>query len=171
MKKAKRLAAAEILTGIMVAFFVLLGIPKSVHASAASIQPGVYRLSPRHTSDMSLDIYAASTKNEANAQLYKNHNGNSQKFLITQAKEKGYYYITPMCSGLALDVHGGSNKDNANVQQYAQHSGNSQMWSFTKTGNYYYISPKCAPGRVLDAAGYQQRLRGRLGKCPDLDKE
>ena len=117
------------------------------------IKDGTYTLSPKHASNMCLDINGASKNDGANAQIYKANGSNAQKFKIKHLGND-YYSITCVASGKALDVKGASTKKGTNVQQWTKNDTKAQKWKIKSTGNgYYCLLPATNEKLCLDVTG------------------
>ena len=116
------------------------------------IKDGTYTLSPKHASNMCLDIDGASKNDGANAQIYKANGSNAQKFKIKHLGND-YYSITCVASGKALDVTDASSKNGTNVQQWSKNDSKAQKWRIINAGNgYYYLIPATNVNLCLDVA-------------------
>ena len=117
------------------------------------IKDGTYQLTPKHATNMRLDINGASKENGANAQIYKSNNTNAQKFTFKHLGDN-YYSITCVASGKALDVNGGSSKKGTNVQQWNKNDSKAQKWKIESAGSgYYYLIPATNEALCLDVSG------------------
>ena len=117
------------------------------------IKDGTYTLSPKHASNMCLDINGASKDDGANAQIYKANGSNAQKFKIKHLGND-YYSITCVASGKALDVKGASSEKGTNVQQWTKNDTKAQKWKIKSTGNgYYCLLPATNEKLCLDVTG------------------
>lgn len=113
------------------------------------IQDGTYEVSPKHASDMRLDVKSASKENKAVIQIYKDNNTDAQKFRFKHLGNN-YYSITNVNSNKVLDVTGGSSKAGTYIQQYGWADVPAQRWKVTSAGNgYYYLSPDTNESLVL----------------------
>lgn len=115
----------------------------------ANIQDGYYRIESAVDFNFVLDVYGSYMDNGANVQIYRNHGGKNQIFLIRRQSD-GYYTITAVHSGKSLDVAGNGQASGTNIMQYESHGGDNQKWKIIRTsdGRCSFIS-KCN-GLYLD---------------------
>ena len=74
----------------------------------------------------------------------------SYYFYYTVKVEPNYYFIiSTLDVNYCLDIEGSSQNNEANLQLYKRNSTDAQKFSFTKSGDYYYIVCKCS-GKVID---------------------
>lgn len=113
------------------------GLAKPV-GTTTSITSGYYILSPECAPSSSLMIKGSSSKNKANAYLYKYLKKKSQVFYIKSYGD-GTYTIRNMKSGKYLEVASGSSKNKANVRQNKKISNYRWRWYIVKTSSGYVI--------------------------------
>ena len=78
-----------------------------------------------------LDVNGASSKSDANVQIWERLNNNAQKWFIY--KVNGAYVLRPACSRTCvLDVDGGSSADETNIQTWTFNGSNAQLFKITK---------------------------------------
>lgn len=98
---------------------------------------GVYVIESALQKNKVLDIAEASSKDNANLQLWDRNGTNAQKFRVSYDKTKGFYTISPLCSGKNLGVRG----TNANILQCNKNNNKTQKWHLISAGRgYFYIS-------------------------------
>lgn len=94
-----------------------------------------------------LDVYAKSTNNGTNIQVYSENLDINQKlyFIPTadgnsaQLVEDGLYYIeSSLNPNMVVDVTGGQLANRTNIQLYQKNGSNAQKWRFTYLSNGYY---------------------------------
>lgn len=100
-----------------------------------------------------LDVYAGSSANDANVQLYGSNATNAQSWKVTHDAD-GYVTLTNVGSGKVLDVANGNAVSGANVWQYASNGTDAQKWIAIKgsDGTYTFKSALNA-SYVLDING------------------
>lgn len=112
---------------------------------------GSYKLVSALDENKVVNIAGNSKKDEANVNLWKSNNSNSQKFNIYYDSQ-GTYKIKCINSGKVIDVCGASKDVGTNVIQYQEHSGDNEKWFLKDAGNgYFYIFSKCS-NLCLDVA-------------------
>lgn len=115
-----------------------------------TVEDGDYYIATSLDTNQTLDVYAGSTENEANIQLYSSLNNPIQIFHVTYLNN-GYYKIYNLNSGKCIEIPGGTGTSGSNVQQYDSNDGNGQQWIIKDTGDgFYHIISKCN-GMYLDA--------------------
>ena len=119
--------------------------------AATTVADGMYTFVSGVGSSMVLDVYAGSTANKANVQIYKSNGTEAQQFMVT--KIGSHYSIINVKSGKALDVYGGSKKNKANVWQYTWNQTDAQLWDFIDAGGGHYYVQNVGSGKVLDVKG------------------
>ncbi|MBQ4050527.1 MAG: RICIN domain-containing protein [Oscillospiraceae bacterium] len=115
---------------------------------------GTYHITAVH-SGKRLDIAGPSKSSGANVHQWEPHTGSSQKWKIVH-KGNGWYTIQSAYSGKYLDISGGNSHNGCNVWQYDGNNSAAQYFRFDAVvpeNGVYELSPKCAPGSVLDADG------------------
>lgn len=110
---------------------------------------GEYEFAPASNTGLRLDVYGASTSDEANVQVYSSNSTKAQRWVISSNGD-GWFAILSRNSGKALDIYGASSQDGANVWQYTGNGTNAQRWIF-EIGDYGIVV-KSALGTVLGTA-------------------
>ncbi|MBP3707019.1 MAG: RICIN domain-containing protein [Clostridia bacterium] len=106
------------------------------------IEDGIYQIKSALNEEYILDVTGASKKECANIELWRNNNGNNQKYRFKNVGN-GYYTIENINSKLYFDVEGDSKKEGANLIQYGYSGKDNQKWMLRSAGNgYYYIISK-----------------------------
>ena len=96
-----------------------------------TVLDGVYTIKNAAGSKYVLDVFAGSTGDGANVQLYESNGTKAQLWRITH-NSKGYITITNENSGKVLDVFAGSTADGTNIQQYSGNGSKAQLWVAVK---------------------------------------
>ncbi len=117
-----------------------------------TIEDGIYQIATKVNPNFVIDIDSASSKNGANAQLWKNDNVRQQRFQFTY-QGNGYYTIQALHSGKVLEAQSGGMTSGTNVSQYTSNKSYSQLWIIQKNaqGNYTFICK--VNGLALDVLG------------------
>lgn len=118
---------------------------------SSTVVEGEYIIKSELRSDAVLDVYAGSSSNGANIQLYTNNNSDAQKWSITDTGD-GSYAIKNVATGKSLDVEGGRIKNGTNVQSYTYNGSCAQKWHIVKNSDGTYTIYSVCSGRVLDVA-------------------
>lgn len=113
------------------------------------IDEGLYRLSPRHATEMRVDITGGSRKEGAQTQLYTNNGTLAQKYLFSKVSggEANVYTIESLCSGKRLAAEG------SRVVQKSAANTNAQKWKAAPNAKGGISLKNIATGKVLDVAG------------------
>ena len=96
-----------------------------------------------------LDVYAGSTSNGANVQLWDDNQTGAQKWNVTVDAD-GYVTLVNLQSGKALDVCNGSRTPGANVWQYAANGSAAQRWAVEKVDGGVRLRSALGYDLVLD---------------------
>jgi len=115
---------------------------------------GNYHITAVH-SGKRLDVDSQSKSSGANVHQWEAHSGQSQQWKIRHTGS-GWYTVQNVRSGKYLDVSGAGSADGTTLIQYTGNSTDAQKFRFDAVvpeSGLYELSPKCAPGSVLDAAG------------------
>ena len=139
---------------------------EKIEPPTKTIENGTYILKSALNANKVVDIYAGSTSNGANAQLYTRNDSNAQKFNINYLGN-GYYTIQCVSSKKMLDVYAAGKTNGTNVDQYASNGTDAQKWVIRKESNgYYSIISKCnnlyldvAAGSTKDGTNLQMFQR------------
>ena len=148
MFKREKITAIFII--LAAAAFVLLA-PRTVSAATVDVEEGTYTFYSGVGGSMVLDVYAGSTANKANIQIYTSNNTLAQEFQVTRVGD--YYSIINAKSGKAVDVYGGKKTNKANIWQYTWNGSNAQLWDFVDAGGGFYYIRNVGSGKVLDVWG------------------
>ncbi len=125
--------------------------PTATSAPYEMIANGTYKFNTKLKTDMMLDVFGNSTKDNTNIQICQNNETTAQRFNITHINA-GWYKICNVLSGKALDVTGAVKKPGVNVQLYTYNGTDAQLWRFqTAENGYVYIQNKL--GYYLDVDG------------------
>ena len=107
-------------------------------------------------SSLVLDIYGGNALNERNIQVYYNHGGSNQQWILeaynhndTSSKEierVAYKIVSVVDNNYALDIYGGINNaiNGSNVQLYNKHGGENQRFELiynNENGFYEIVNP------------------------------
>ncbi len=103
-------------------------------------------------SDKVLDIYEQNTHDGANVQIWTNHRGQNQLWIIHPNKGGTIKLINPK-SGKALDVGGDHTSDGSNVQIHTDNGSNTQRWHLKQVGDGVYKLIHSSSGKALDVTG------------------
>lgn len=108
------------------------------------LEDGVYTIKTLANSQFSLDVTGASTKNDANIELWNYLKQSNQQFKF-QYMGNGYYNILSLNTGTkAITIYADSDKPGSNIIQFDQNGGNNQKWGLHRNtdGSYRIISYK-----------------------------
>ena len=122
----------------------VLELPKS-----SSITEGDYVIRSALRADAVVDVYAGSSANGANIQLYSNNGSGAQKWKISKESD-GSYTIRNIATGNSLDVEGGRIRNGTNVQSYSYNGSCAQKWHIVQNEDKSYSIYSVCSGRVLD---------------------
>ena len=103
-------------------------------------------------SDKVLDVYKERRHNGANVQIWRNHRGENQLWVIYR-NEDGTLKLTSVRSGKVLDVDGDHIRDGTNVQIYTDSGSNRQKWHLKQVGDGVYKLIHSSSGKALDVKG------------------
>lgn len=132
--------------------FILLAVFITINASAQVMSGTVLKLR-NQCSNKLLDVSGISTADGAKVQLWRDVNGNNQKWKI-EAADNDFYRLTAMHSGKVVDVNGFGSSDGSQVIQWSNNNQLNQQWKIIFTGNgFYKLEARHAPGKVLDVNG------------------
>lgn len=115
---------------------------------------GTYHITAVH-SGKRLDVDNQSKSSGANIHQWAPHTGSSQKWKIVHVGD-GWYTVQNVYTGKYLDISGGNSHNGCNIWQYSGNQSAAQLFRFDAVvpeNGVYELSPKCAPGSVLDADG------------------
>lgn len=117
------------------------------------IAPGPYFISSFSNNNLSIEVYAASTANNANVQVWSKSGKDHQKWLLT-VNSDGTYTIANANSGKVLDIDGASQKSGANVSQFTKRGTANQKWKirYNDDGSFSFVSA-LNPALVLNISG------------------
>lgn len=105
------------------------------------IESGTYIIESALQKNKVLDIEKSSIRNGANLQIWNRNNTNAQKFKVQYHKDKGYYTISPVCSGKCLEAKRIFKSERYNVMQFRNSGTKTQKWYLIPAGNgMFYIS-------------------------------
>lgn len=131
--------------------------------SVPAITEGVYYIAASSDMGKVLDVENGTRTNGANVQLWKKHDTNGQRFLISSAGAKDTYYITSVASGRAVDVTGASKKSGANVEMYSANGGANQKWKIEMASDFSLRITSVDSGNRLNIVG------GKAVKSANID--
>lgn len=116
---------------------------EKIEPPTKTIENGTYVIKSALNTNKVVDIYAGSTSNGANVQLYTRNDSNAQKFNINYLGN-GYYTIQCVSSKKMLDVYAAGKANGTNVAQYGANGTDAQKWVIKKESNgSYSIISKC----------------------------
>lgn len=122
-----------------------------IPAGTQTVANGDYYIATALDSGMCLNVQGASMNDEANVEIARKKEQDSQIFTVTYLNN-GFYKILNKHSGKSLDVYIGNAVRGTNVQQYGYHGGLPQQWTIRRAENgTFYIQPRCS-GHYLDVA-------------------
>lgn len=109
--------------------------------AVGALGKGTYSIRSASNSNYAVDVKAASAKDGANIQLYKNNGTAAQQWSVVKNWD-GTYTIKNVNSGKVLDVKSGKAQSGANVQQYSNNGSKAQKWyvQYVDGGEYRIVS-------------------------------
>ncbi|GAA4600911.1 hypothetical protein BJY16_003698 [Actinoplanes octamycinicus] len=132
----------------------------TVDAAAGTVSGSAvpyHRVTNRSSSKV-LDVWNASTADNAEVKTYAATSGTNQQWDF-RTTGGGYLQVINRNSGKCLDVASGSTAEGANIIQYACGAGANQQWQWIATGGYHQLkarhSGKCLT-LAADAVDLQQ---------------
>ncbi len=118
--------------------------PKTSNKITNVVISGVYKIASNKNKNFVLDVYAGSTDDDANIDLWMWNATDAQKFRISYV-EKGNYLIRNVKSGKCLAVGAEALHNGMNVKQYHYLGTSYQQWYLGNTGNGYKIRTRRGP--------------------------
>lgn len=97
-----------------------------------NVSEGTYRIVSAADESKGLDIYAASTEDDANVHVYPNLTDPNQTFALSYVGD-GFYTIKNTHADKCLDVHGCTYQDGTNVAIWGANGDVNQNWEFRPT--------------------------------------
>lgn len=116
------------------------------------VESGTYKIVSAKDSSYVLDVTANSIANNANIEIWKDNEGNNQKFNVKMLGN-GTYEISSVLSNKYMDVDHGLKSRGTNILQYDYNNSVNQKWILKDCGDgYCYIVSK-ANGLYVDIEG------------------
>lgn len=114
---------------------------------------GTYRLTPRHSTNMALDVFNHGTTDGTNVIQWTAAGTNNQRWTLTHLGNN-IYQIVGVESGKALEVASTSTANGTNVDVRTYAGATNQRWIISATsGGFFRLSPVSSSGSALDVAG------------------
>ena len=134
-----------------------------------------YTLRPQHAPNMAMDVYNASTANDANIWQYTYNGSDAQKFGFVKLSNGAYRIVTKVTGGLKnLSVNSISTEAGANIAQYEYVGGTNDHWFLERadqiaeltvfslpSGGHSWITIKNNLGTNINCDIYIQFLPGK----------
>ncbi|CAF1431470.1 unnamed protein product [Adineta ricciae] len=105
-------------------------------------------------SNKALEIHSSGTHDGANVEIFKNHQGANQIWIIYGYDDDSIQLFNAH-SDKALDVSGNGHSDGTNVQIYTNNRSVAQRWFLKSVGNGLYELINVESGKALDVSGNQ----------------
>ena len=141
------------LAGNYVCYPIIVDVPPvlSEKPVTGTVGANTYFIASVMNKNYVVDISAASTENDANAQLWFTvGTARNQMWQISDPDGDGYYSIISLHSGKALDAAGAGTTDGTNVQQYEINGTDAQLWKLEEIGEGVFRIVNKNSGLVLD---------------------
>lgn len=114
-----------------------------------TLADGVYEINSVKNSNYTLDVNSASTRNDANVQLYLRNGTQAQAFRVSHDSQ-GFVTFTNINSGKVIDLDGAITKNGRNIHQYASNGTRAQKWIVQQSGSGYSIVSAIDTSFALD---------------------
>ncbi|UJR06849.1 hypothetical protein I4U23_011138 [Adineta vaga] len=99
-----------------------------------------------------LGVHDSGTHDDANVEIFKNHKGANQIWIIYRYDDGSIQLFNPH-SDKALDVSGNGHADGTNVQIYTNNRSVAQRWFLKSVGDDLYELINVESGKALDVSG------------------
>ncbi len=106
------------------------------YANPASIAQGVYKIRSAMDTNMVIDIFAGSIDYGNNIQLYRDKDGENQKFWIIPVGDGWYKICSIIDDRMCIDIYGGTNQAGSNICLWEYHN---QLWRFIPCDDGSYL--------------------------------
>ena len=114
-----------------------------------TVESGTYVIASALNGFKMLDVTGASTKDEANVELYEANGTGAQKFVVTW-NDDGYYTIMNKKSGKYLDAASAGTANGTNVQQYTGNGTDAQKWFIVRGEDGFFQILSKLSQRAID---------------------
>ena len=144
------------LAGNYVSYPIVVDVPAVLTDAPVSgtVGENTYFIASVMNKNYVVDISAASTENNANAQLWFTiGTEKNQMWQISDPDGDGYYTIISLNSGKALEAAAAGTTDGTNVQQYEVNGTDAQLWKLEEYGDGIFRIVNKNSGLALDLLG------------------
>jgi beta-glucanase (GH16 family) len=147
----------------------LMAVLVSSSIFAITRNGGFYRIKPKATDDLNLNVESASLDNGYKIQLWQAGDLQESIFKVIK-RSSGYWTIKNVRSGKVFNVSGASQTAGAKIIQYTELSATNDDWIITEDAGYYEIKARHS-GKCLDVPSANYTAAVKIQQWNDNNSE